>query len=49
MFGMVCCLRNVKFWLTVWIRHLVRSLVTSVLQGQVHHGVLQCTAHVELQ
>lgn len=33
----------------VWIRHLVHSLITSVLQSQVHHGVLQSAAHVELQ
>lgn len=29
--------------------HLVDGLVTGVLQRQVHHGVLQCAAHVELQ
>lgn len=29
--------------------HLVDSLITGILQGQVHHGVLQRPAHVELQ
>ena len=29
--------------------HLVGGLITGVLQGQVHHGVLQSAAHVELQ
>lgn len=29
--------------------HLVGGLITGVLQGQVHHGVLQCPAHVEFQ
>lgn len=29
--------------------HLVGGLVAGVLQRQVHHGVLKCAAHVELQ
>lgn len=29
--------------------HLVHGLVTGVLQGQVHHGVLEGATHVELQ
>lgn len=29
--------------------HLIGGLITGVLQGQVHHGVLQCASHVELQ
>lgn len=29
--------------------HLVHGLIAGVLQGQVHHGVLQGTAHIELK
>lgn len=29
--------------------HLVNGFITSILQAQVHHGVLQSAAHVELQ
>ena len=29
--------------------HLVCSFITGILQSQVHHGVLQSPAHVELQ
>lgn len=29
--------------------HLVGGLIAGVLQRQVHHGVLECAAHVELQ
>ncbi len=33
----------------VSLSHLIRGLITGILQGQVHHGVLECTAHVELK
>lgn len=29
--------------------HLVRGLITGVLQCEVHHGVLEGAAHVELK
>lgn len=29
--------------------HLIGGLIAGVLQRQVHHGVLKCAAHVELQ
>lgn len=31
------------------ISHLVGGLIAGALQGQIHHGVLQGSAHVELQ
>lgn len=31
------------------ISHLVGGFITGVLQSQIHHGVLQSAAHVELQ
>lgn len=35
--------------MTVSIPHLVYGLITSVLQGQVHHSVLQGATHIKLQ
>ena len=34
---------------TVSNAHLVYGLITSVLQGQVHHSVLQGATHIKLQ
>ncbi len=31
------------------LSHLIRGLITGVLQCQVHHGVLEGAAHVELK